>query len=202
MTNRISLIYRHPMVYKGLIYFLYGKNFNSHYEMIAKWIPDGSEVLDVCCGDATLYSLFLKKKKVIYKGIDINPYFIKSAEKKEIKVDYLNILEEEIPKADYIVVQASLYQFIPNQREIMKKLLSSTRKRFIISEPISNLSQSKWKLIKKLAQISANPGTGDKNCRFIPEEFIKLLLEFEVDEYFTAPGGRDIVGIFNKKGSS
>ena len=76
-------------------------------------------------------------------------------------------------------MQASLYQFIPNEKKILEKLLNATKKYLIISEPVINYSQSRSKLISKIARLLNNPGDGIKEKRFNLESFKKTLTPFK-----------------------
>jgi len=51
-----------------------------------------------------------------------------------------------------MVIQGSLYQFIPYQKIIIDKLLTIAKKKVIISEPIINLISSRNKIISTIAK--------------------------------------------------
>ena len=71
-----SLIYRNASVYELAMLLLYGRHYASRYRAISELIPDGSSVLDLCCGPALLYHRCLRAKDVQYTGFDINSRFI------------------------------------------------------------------------------------------------------------------------------
>ena len=110
MANSVSLVYQSRIIYTLLMKCLYGKHYKYRYSAIAEKILRGASVTDVCSGDSVLYTRYLKGKNKT--GIDINPLTAFNSQwAKIIKVD---IVKEAIPKADYVVMQGSLYQFIPN----------------------------------------------------------------------------------------
>ena len=152
---------------------LFRESYNSRYLEITNLIENNSSVIDVCCGDAKLYE-FLKKKNVKYTGIDFSNTFYNYLKKKKIDIINLNIKTEKIPiKADYVVIQSSLYQFIPNHVEIVKKLLEVSKKYLIIQETVESFTTSSNKLLSLLGKILNNPGDGYKTKRLNR----KMLLE-------------------------
>ena len=70
-----SVTYWHPVIYKILMKVLFKRNYKRRYLEIANLIENNSSVIDICCGDAQLYS-FLKNKKIKYTGIDFNNTFL------------------------------------------------------------------------------------------------------------------------------
>lgn len=67
-------------------YGLNSKSSREEYEIIVDWIPSGSQVIDLGCGDGTLLSL-LKLKGVKGDGVDISVSGVKATRKKGIKAD-------------------------------------------------------------------------------------------------------------------
>ena len=97
-------------------------------------------------------------------------------------------------------MQGSLYQFIPNHKDIIQKMLDSARYKVIISEPIINLVNSKNKIISTLAKHSANPGTGNKKIRFTKESLnVDLHRHFKrnIENIYLIAGGRDMLVVLN-----
>lgn len=133
--TKSSFIYKNPRIYALFMWFLYGRNYEARFQSIAEEIPDAVELLDVCCGDCALYTWALEGR-VSYTGVDINSHFIKNAKKQSIKVLPLDIRVDNLPQSDYVVMQGSLYQFIPLHKQIVDKLLYSASRKVIISEPI------------------------------------------------------------------
>ena len=179
--------------------FLYGRSYKARFQSIAEEIPNDVDVLDVCCGDCALYKQALKDR-VSYTGIDINPSFIKNAKKLSIKVLPLDVETDNLPHSDYIVLQASLYQFIPFHKHILDKLLDSASKKVIISEPIRNLSNSRNPIISFIARYSANPGTGHKMDRFTEKTFrtfFKNNYKEIIEKFKFVPGKRELIVVLN-----
>jgi len=188
-----------------LIKFLYRQAYRDRFSSIGKIIPKNErvKVLDVCCGDSALFRYELRSySNVDYLGLEMNEAFLKYAKKKSIPIKFCNILIDEIPQSDVIVLQGSLYQFHPECEELIKKLLKSTNKILIISEPIKNLSSSSSRLVSFLAKYSANPGDGHKSFRFDRETFqnffSNMRLEHQVS-FEVVASGRDMLAVISKK---
>lgn len=153
-------------------------------------IPPRSSVVDICCGTCQIYK-YLRMKNIHYIGIDFNSIFIKNAQKKGIDCRMINIKHEEIPKADFIIIQGSLYQFIPDHISILEKLFYSANRALIIAEPIKNHIQSNSKAISYLSRLLNNPGDGIKDQRFTVESLKKSIEKLPhngIQEYLTPRG--------------
>ena len=159
---------------------LHGRDHEERYRKITEMIPEGAEVLELCAGDCRLYEKYLRVKKCKYLASDINKNFIRYARRKKINVKKINLFKDKIPKSDFIVIQASLYQFIPNHKIICDKILNSTKKKLIISESIiRNLATSNNPVISFIAKRINNPGDGYKTERF-NEKMLERFTEAEL----------------------
>ena len=170
-----SVTYWHPVIYKILMKVLFKRNYKMRYLEIANLIENNSSVIDICCGDAQLYS-FLKNKKIKYTGIDFNNVFLDYLRNKKINVIHLDINKEDIPiKADYVVIQSSLYQFMPNHLHIIKKLLEISKKYLIIQETVKSYTSSSNFFFSLIGKILNNPGDGYKTKRLDKQLLLKEL---------------------------
>jgi hypothetical protein len=146
---------------------LYGRHYGSRYHEIAELIPSGSSVLDVCCGPAVLYHRYLKAKSVQYAGLDINSRFIESLIRKGGAGEVWDLRSERsLPAADYVIMQASLYHFLPDASQVVDRMISAARKQVIIAEPIRNLATSDSRFFSMMGRLFTNPGVGEHNLRF------------------------------------
>jgi hypothetical protein len=194
LSARVSLVYAHPWLYQGLMRALYGRGFDARYRAISALIEPGSEVFEVCAGDGYLYEHYLRSKGIRYAGGDISDVFVKHAQRRRVPIVAHDLTKDPTPAADYVVIQASLYQFIPHHARIIEGLLGSARRSLIVAEPIVNLSTSASGWVRWLAQRSANPGDGHKAARFDAASLDAALRERFGDriEYSAAiAGGRE-----------
>jgi len=162
-----SLIYRNAFIYETLMLGLYGSAYHDRYRAIAQLIPEGGSVLDVCCGPATLFHRYLRQKGVHYTGLDINPRFIERLRSNGATGMVWNVEENRpLPRAEYVVMQASLYHFLPDAWPVIQRLRSAAQQRLLIAEPVRNVADSRIPPLAFLARKFTNPGTGDQPNRF------------------------------------
>ncbi len=188
----ISPIYWHPLIYKTIIRLLYGKEYKSRYKIIAKEI-DKLNVLDLCCGDCEI-SNYIKKEK--YKGIDFNKAFVKYSKNKGLDVSYEDINKCVLFKEDCILMQGSLYHFFPNHERILKKMLNSSIKKTIISEPINNITHSQNFLFKTIARFLSKTKTGSYKKRFTRKELLNIAKKFKANKIIEM--NKDLIMVFDK----
>ena len=199
MNSNVSLIYKSHTIYSVLIKILYGKYFFNRYRDLRSYIPIGNTVLDVCSGDCNLYHFAIKGRNQ-YTGVDLNISRLKK--NKNVNQKQLDIIKDSLPKADIIILQGSLYQFQPNQKLIIDKLLFKAKKKVIISEPIINIANSENSFIAFIAKYTVNPGTTPRTKRFTKQSlnhFFQLNYNNIIESRLLIAGGRDLVYILNKK---
>ena len=71
----------------------------------------------------------------------------------------------------------------------------------IIAEPIRNLANSQWPLMRWVARHLTDPGSGAQPHRFTEQtldDFFAAYAE-QLDRAFLIPGGREKVYVFNKR---
>jgi hypothetical protein len=105
-----------PIYWSGIGYdlvmrALYGRKYASLYGDVARRIPAGASVVDVCCGTARLYRDHLRGQVVSYLGLDVNPHLVMAARRKGVPVRRFDVRTDPIPVADYVVMCSSLYHF-------------------------------------------------------------------------------------------
>jgi len=188
----ISPIYWHPFIYRFTMNGLFAiSNYNlkDEYTKIADEVGTLS-VVDLCCGDC-YFKKFIPNNT--YIGIDFNKTFIKWAHKKGINAEQKDVLTENLPSADCVLMLASLYHFLPkNQDAILQKMISSAKKKVIISEPVHNLHSSS----KSVANFFSNPGGAYTGQRFSANQLISLYKKFNASKIIDM--GRTMIGVFEK----
>ena len=194
-----SPVYWHPFLYHIIMRLLYGKDFNSRYEALANLIPPNASVSELCMGDGFLFHKFLTLKNIKYIGLDFNKTCIKAANRKKIKVQLHNVLVDGIPPADFVIMQGSLYQFIPNEDVIIQKMLDAASVAVIIAEPIRNRADSKNIFVSSLAKYAVNPGSGHITKRFNEKTLLECFRRHkEFREEQIVDSGKELVGVFLK----
>ncbi len=191
-----SLIYQNALIYEGLMRALYGSAYRRRFEALAERIPEGGSVLDVCCGPATLFHRYLKQRGIGYTGLDINPAFIQRLSARGATGLVWNLEEDRpLPRRQYVIMQSSLYHFLPDAAPIVERMLAAAEKQVLIAEPIRNLADSPSALLAFLARKLTNPGTGDQPHRFNEPRLDALLQSYrqrgQVVESRLIAGGRE-----------
>jgi hypothetical protein len=191
-----SLVYRNTLLYELAMLALYGRHYFARCRVIADLIPQGAEVVDVCCGSARLYHGYLRQKAVRYTGLDLNARFIASLLRRGGHGQVWDLQSEQsLPAADYVLMQASLYQFLPNASPIVDRMLRAAREQVIIAEPIRNLASSNIPLLSWFARRGTDPGHGDKPHRFTEQTLDDFFTCYapRLRRSFLIPGGREKV---------
>jgi trans-aconitate methyltransferase len=174
---RTSLIYRNGTVYEVLMRGLYGRHYAARYRAIAELVPDGASVVDLCCGPATLYTRYLRQKSVDYTGLDLNERFVARVNEAGGRGRVWNLRSgDALPAADYVVMQASLYHFLPEPGPLLDRMLAAATERVIVAEPVRNLASSANPFLATIGKRFTDAGDGEQAHRFT---------ERTLDEFFT-----------------
>lgn len=191
-----SLIYSHPTVYQLLMRLIYGSGFSARYRALSELIPDGAEVFEACAGDAYLFQHYLRPRGVRYRAGEFNETFVAHAQARGIDMQRFDLRTDPVPPADVVLIHASLYQFMPEHRQVVDRLLAAARQQLIVSEPVRNLSSSRWGPIRWIARRSADPGSGQMAHRFDEQsldEFVQAHYADRVRQRLLIPGGRELI---------
>ena len=185
---------------------LYGRHFEARYAAIAAEVSDGASVVDVCCGDCYLYLAYLRHKSVRYLGLDLSPQLVQWARRRQVEARQFNVWQDELAHGDVVIMQASLYQFLPQAKWVVNQLLSAARQKVIITEPIRNVSSSGNPWIATVGHRLTVPGGADaaySGQRFDRKSLTELFESFETFERsWLIPGGREMVGVFRGQGDA
>jgi hypothetical protein len=94
-----------------------------------------------------------------------------------------------------MIMQASLYHFLPDPTPIVERMLRSAEKRVIIAEPIRNMSTSDSPFLSLLGRLFTNPGAGSHTLRFTEASLSEFFRNYgsRVIESFPIAGGREQV---------
>ena len=197
-----SLVYRSAAGYEAVMRVLYGPNFRARYEVLADLVPDGASVVDVCCGPPILYKRWLQSKGVEYTGLDVNARYVRQVRDLGARGELCDVRDlAQVPDADVVIMQASLYHFLPNARVIVDKLFAAARNRVIIAEPVRNVSRSRIPLVGLAAQRLSDAGNGAEHNRFTESTLDALLEPFAaaLEHAAMIPGGREKIFAFRRR---
>jgi hypothetical protein len=198
-VSTTSLIYRNARVYELLMRVLYGRHYAERMAAVAGEVPSGASVVELCCGPGTLYVRYLKSRVGSYIGLDVNPGFVAELRRQGGNARIVDLADatETLPVADVLIIQASLYHFLPLDRAtgIIDKMLAAARVAVIIAEPVRNLASSELPLMGWIGRRAADPGVGGHADRFTEATLDALMSRYRerVTRAFLIPGGREKV---------
>jgi SAM-dependent methyltransferase len=191
---RTSLIYRNRTTYDILMRALYGRHYAARFRAIAKLVPDGADVVDLCCGPATLYTRYLRDKSVDYLGLDLNDGFIARLNDAGGRGEVRDLhADTRLPEADVVIMQASLYHFLPEPRPVIDRMLAAALSQVIITEPIRNMATSDNWVLATLGRRLTNAGDGAQAHRFTEATLDELFRDYapRVVRQSLVAGGRE-----------
>ncbi len=195
----MTILYESSWFYRTLMTLVYRSHRRERFEAVSRWIPEGAEVLDVCCGDGTL-SKYLQSS-VGYKGLDQSTAFVSAAQNQGRPVEQFDLTQDKLPRAQIVVCQVSLFQFYPNIEAVLSQLFEAAEQRLIISESVLSLTQSRWSWIASIVAWGTDPnGMSNNHFRFNPESLKELFAPYDkhlVDSQEVC-GGRDWVYVLDK----
>jgi hypothetical protein len=202
MKKRMHLgspMYQSTHLYGLVMKMIYGPGYATRYHDVAAHIPNDVHVVEIAPGDAQLYQNHLKGRVASYLGLEISPAFLDQAARRGIPFQRCDIRQDPVPEADVVVMQAALYQFIPQHQKILRKMIDSARLKVIVAEPIRHDVADKHRAVAKLAGWLTTPPapTGYHGRRFDHremEEIFSTIPEFE--EMKIAAKGRERLAVF------
>ncbi len=192
-----SPIYFHPWIYERVMRRLYSGCYEERIHDATRHIPNGSSVADICAGDCSLYRYGLSDMNIDYTAYDINPRFMRWAEKRSIPMRHLDIRSECPPTVDCVVMMSALYQFIPHERDILNRMISAARKMVILTEPVRNVAQSSLAPIRWAGRILTRVQDNPCDQRFTVESFRNLLDEYGFQIIQPIANERELLAVYS-----
>jgi SAM-dependent methyltransferase len=206
MGTSTSVIYRSARGYELLMRILYGRHYQARMSVVAEQVPRCASVLELCCGPGTLYFRYLSERAAGYVGLDVNAHFVARLRRSGIDARCLDLASDEatLPVADVVIMQASLYHFLPEAGGIVDRMLAAARDLVIVSEPIRNLASSAVPGVGLLGRRAVDPGVGGHTGRFTEATLDQLMERHrgQVASAFKIPGGREKVYVLRAETSS
>jgi SAM-dependent methyltransferase len=195
-----TALYKSALLYELLMIMLYGRHYSGRYRAIADLIPAQSSVVDLCCGPAVLYHRYLRQKSIDYTGLDLSSAFVKHLNQQGAHGQLWDLQgEATLPAADYVIMQASLYQFLPDPQPVVDRMLRAARKQVILAEPVRNITSSKVAPLAFIGRHFTDPGDGQSAHRFTEGSLDLFFSRYasQISQTFSIPGGREKVFVLN-----
>jgi hypothetical protein len=164
-NKKISFIYSNLYIYRFAVNLLRGFKYKERFAKVIKLISQEDKiVVELCFGDIYI-AKYCRKENKKWIGFDLNDVFVNFAKKRGYDARLEDIaLMKELPETDICVMMGSLYHFNYDLKRLFEKIRQSSR-RFILSEPVINLTDSKG-VIGKISSKLTNAGKGEENFRF------------------------------------
>ena len=182
---------------------LYGRYYSARDAAVAAHIPDGASVLELCCGPARLYLRELRGRVGSYVGLDASERFVDRLRRFGVDARRADVATAELPYADVVVMQASLYHFLPDADAIVQRMRAAATNSVIVSEPVRNLASSRLGVVARLGAGGAATAAGAQAQRFDADSLAALMGGFGDAVLFHAPvpGGREHVYVLAGTGA-
>jgi SAM-dependent methyltransferase len=183
---------------------LYGRHHAGRLRSVAEQIPPGASVLELCCGTGSLYLGWLRPRVGSYVGLDANPGFVARLRARGVDARVIDLGDDAapLPVAEVVVMQASLYHFLPRPEAIVGRMVDAASRSVVVSEPIRNLTCSRLPGLGAIGRRATDPGVGHRTSahRFTEDSLDGLMDRYDVRAAFLAPGGRDKIYILGVSG--
>ena len=190
-------MYRSASGYELLMLVLYGRHYRARMAAVGAQVPAGASVLELCCGPGTLYERYLRERAGEYVGVDVNERFIARLMRRGVDARRIDLAHGggSLPAVDVVIMQASLYHFLPYPEAVVARMLAAARDRVVIAEPVRNLATSDVAVVRWLGRRAADPGVGTHEERFTEATLDRLMDRYRerVLAAFLVPGGREKV---------
>jgi SAM-dependent methyltransferase len=173
---------------------LYGRYYAARDAAVAAHVPDGASVLELCCGPARLYERELRGRIGSYVALDASERFVARLRRRGVDARRADIATAELPVADVVVMQASLYHFLPAAEAIVRRMRAAARASVIVAEPVRNLASSRLAIVARLGAGAAATADGAQSRRFDAES-LRVLMRGGFGDAIAfqgpIPGGRE-----------
>ncbi len=198
-----GLVYRSAIGYELVMRVLYGRHYAERLRAVADHVPAGASVLELCPGPGALYRRHLRGRARAYTGADLNPGFVDRLRRLGAEAVVVDLTgPDPLPEADVVIMQASLYHFLPSAEAIVERMLDAAAERVIVAEPIRNLSHSRRPGLAALGRRGTDPGSGaGHEQRFDEPALDRLMAAYgeAIVSAFTIPGGREKVFVLDPR---
>ena len=191
-------LYRVPALYVLAMRAAYGSDYAARLSLIAARIDRPSTITEVCCGDLALHRHLGHHGLVrSYVGLDQSPAMLRRGHRLGVDVREIDVrTATDLPRAEVVIMQASLYQFHDIATTLLPRLWSAATRVLLIAEPVRNLAQSESGLMRRLALTLTR--TTDGRTHLFRYTDTTLLEVYErsgvpVSRIDRTPGGREIV---------
>jgi SAM-dependent methyltransferase len=195
---RFGVVYAHPLVYDAMLWLLYRGQPRRRFQRVAAEIPPGSAVLDLCAGTGMLHRE-LEGKRVEYTAVDVNPRLVAALRSQGIRARCSDVRSTDLPAADVVVMNSSLYHFHPDVDSVVRRMLAAARRKVVILEPVRNVADSGVSWLGRLARLASTVDGVTPEFHFDAASFERAMQAIPgLARIELLPGGRDMLAVFDR----
>lgn len=99
-------------------------NLAARHRVFASWIPDGSRVLDVACGDGAFAKYLQEEKACDVVAIDLSSAAIARAKDKGIDARVMDVANESPDERFDVVVLSAFIEHVVNSEDVIDRYLA------------------------------------------------------------------------------
>ena len=122
--------------------------------------PTARACSSCAAGPARLYERELRGRIGSYVALDASERFVARLRRRGVDARRADVATAELPVADVVVMQASLYHFLPAADAIVRRMRAAARASVIIAEPVRNLASSRLGIVARLGARRRRDGRG------------------------------------------
>ncbi len=189
------MLYSSPLLWELMLRLKYGRFYDLRFNRVSQEVPEGAKVIDLCCGNCTIYFRDLYRKGIDYLGIEINARMVRKVNKKGAKVIVADARTYEIPACDVLLCLGSLYQFADKSAGLIQ-MAQEVANKIVVLEPVENFASSTNSFISSLAARMTDFGEGPVSFRFEEDELVKIFRDFGFSTIERV--GPELLGIWNR----
>jgi hypothetical protein len=189
--SKEALIYRSATAYALGMRVLYGRYYAGRDAAVAAHVPDGATVLELCCGPARLFREELQGRIGAYVALDASAHFVGRLRAQGVDARRCDVATTPLPGADVVLMQASLYHFLPDALAMVDRMRAAAGERVVLCEPVVNLATSDVPVLSRLAARGTATHDGAQAERFDEAALEALLAGVPVRHAEPVAGGRE-----------
>lgn len=176
--------------------WLLGADQKRPFDQVAQLVPSGASVTDLCCGPADLFTRHLARKGCSYIGLDFNGRFRQDMRRRGVDYRFIQLPDDRIPASDVVVMCSSFYHFRECEDQLLERMRAAAKRKVIIAEPTSNLSNHRFRPLGRLANRLTAPGVGSHDFRHDSATFRQFAERNGARELIGGPETHHAIAVF------
>jgi trans-aconitate methyltransferase len=194
---RFGPVYWDPRLYRLVMRFL-DPDRKRRLALVLDEVEAGDLVVDLCCGDCALAE-GVHARGARYQGLDLNQQFVHWARRRGVDARLWDANTDPIPEADVVCMQSSLYDFIPDEGQMLEQMRRSARRKVIVTEPVVNWATSGSPLLRRAARLLTRVDGRNFDARLDADAIAHLLDDIPPGEVNVVRTAREVVFVLQAR---